>query len=544
MSTKSAAPKVGLKVLGQPVTTIGKHAASINTDELLNTLITCLESNDFQPLEAIRGSYIACLIDQANGRSILKRGREGCLTAFWHYRDGRLTAATSASDLVNEVKGHFQENPEFLSNFFAFQPAEPPGQTALLGINELLPGETLVLGPSGLHIYREPFRFELESVPDSDSAWIETFRDTLKQSIEGCTRGQEKVASMLSGGLDSGPMTAIAFRQLLDRGGELLPISWTLTRFPDADERSWIELLCRQLGIQPRLFDGSDLVPFSRLEIDQINPDFPAFNAFRLLKLECYRLAAEAGCRVILNGHAGDQIYLPRSRFLIDLWRRRDFSGIKQLLRGHANHGGLKALLNDPAARHFLSKLWPLQRHQALPNWLTRTSRKYLEQDRSFWPPEAASHRHPDFARQLLGARMAAGMSHEQGFAERYGVESRDPFQNEDLLRLMLNAPGTLSFRQGKSKWVMREAMKGILPESFRLKQRTGILKSFFNFGLNQNRKTVHNLLFERNRAWQHYVRSDYVENALARSDRTSKENALINQCVGYALWREYWEKR
>ena len=75
---------------------------------------------------------------------------------------------------------------------------------------------------------------------------------------------------------------------------------------------------------------------------------------------------------------------------------------------------------------------------------------------------------------------MTSGRCHEQYFADLHGIERRDPFHDESLVGFMLKAPASFSVREGRTKWIMREAMRGRLPDEFRLKQRTGLLNSYF----------------------------------------------------------------
>ena len=93
--------------------------------------------------------------------------------------------------------------------------------------------------------------------------------------------------------------------------------------------------------------------------------------------------------------------------------------------------------------------------------------------------------------------RMPGQMTHENLFSQRYGVERRDPFQNEALVKLMLEMPVSMSFRDGMDKWVMREAMRGRMPEKLRTKGRTGLLNSFLQMGFERNREKLKRFLLE-----------------------------------------------
>jgi asparagine synthase (glutamine-hydrolysing) len=50
-----------------------------------------------------------------------------------------------------------------------------------------------------------------------------------------------------------------------------------------------------------------------------------------------------------------------------------------------------------------------------------------------------------------------------------YGVEARVPFLDHRLVDYVFSLPPRFRFRNGTSKWILREAMAGIVPDSIRL---------------------------------------------------------------------------
>jgi asparagine synthase (glutamine-hydrolysing) len=51
-----------------------------------------------------------------------------------------------------------------------------------------------------------------------------------------------------------------------------------------------------------------------------------------------------------------------------------------------------------------------------------------------------------------------------------FSLESRTPFLDHRLVEYSVSLPADLRLRRGLSKWILREAMKGVLPESVRLR--------------------------------------------------------------------------
>lgn len=134
---------------------------------------------------------------------------------------------------------------------------------------------------------------------------------------------------------------------------------------------------------------------------------------------------------------------------------------------------------------------------------------------------------------------MTSGRCHEQYFAALHGVERRDPFHDESLVGFMLQAPVSYSVREGRTKWIMREAMRGRLPDPFRLKRRTGFLGSYSRAGIEAHKDSLYRLLFEESPGWRNWVKPEVVRRALDSSGQSGGE--VLTRCVGYALWAQHW---
>lgn len=497
-------------------------------------------------LSQLEGSFVMVIVDLAKEQVVAFRDRLGGQRLCWRGNGHDLILATRAADLLAAQGTSGNENQAFISRLMGLNSISDPGNTPFQGIQELKAGEILIQAQGRIALERAPFQFSDVAKRHSTDEWVERFSNCLETAVLACIGQTGPVASMLSGGLDSGPATILAHDQLSRSGRELIPVSWLLPSNRRGDETRSIRQLSDYLNCRLTSFPGDEMLPFRHLHTGLVSPELPMLNGFRELKLNCYRLAAEAGCEIILNGHVGDRIYWPRDYLLIDPWKRREYREVLRTFIRIFRQIGLVGLWTDRSFRAPIGRLIsPLRGKPQKAPWLTDFARRHFLDDlENDWPPEASQHHLPERARELIGTRMAFGLAYENDFANRYGIQRRDPFKNEALVRLMLQMPASLSHREGKSKWIMRETMKGRMPERLRLKPRTGNLNSFFYAGFNKHRKGIHDLLFKRQRDWQHYVKSEYIEQALKETNPAKQAKLAINECVGYALWREYWEKR
>src|SRR5262249_41579186 len=73
--------------------------------------------------------------------------------------------------------------------------------------------------------------------------------------------------------------------------------------------------------------------------------------------------------------------------------------------------------------------------------------------------------------------------------------ETRLPFLDYRLVEFALNCPASVKFRDGWSKWILRQALKGTLPEPVRLrKTKLGFdtpQDSWMRFGLQNGHRSL-----------------------------------------------------
>jgi asparagine synthase (glutamine-hydrolysing) len=499
-----------------------------------------LDNQGPEALNRLIGNFAIAAGHCDDGRVVGMRDRMGGRTLYYSGGEDTVLATRSAWAL-RLTRQPFKPDRDFLIGHFGLRTAPSPGRSAFSGITEVRPGERLTVTSGTIEIDRRPLDLSSDFDYRHPGDCIVRFRELLEQAVATTLPPSGPVAVMLSGGLDSGPVAAIADRQLSQENRVLQACSWQLTQYPDADESTWIRVAAEELSQPIDLFEGSNDLPFGRIDDGMISPELPAYNAFRVLVNECYRRSAQHGCRVILNGNAGDQLYPPIERLNIDRLKRGQWRRVWNHLLRTWRVGGFRSILSSPAFRHPLGKIArPWRRQSAPPDWLTASARRDWG-THTIWPPELQSRPHPDYAWQLVGSRMAFGRAHESEFPNRLGVDRRDPFHDEALLRFMLNAPHAYSNHKGWDKWLMRRATRGILPDALRRKRRTGLLHSFFQAGLRKHRPAVRQLLFEEQTDWQEFVRPDWIDNVLTRGEHPKE--ILVCKCVGHALWTRTWRK-
>jgi asparagine synthase (glutamine-hydrolysing) len=522
----------------------GRPARLSRKDEL-RAIAKIFHQSGTDGLTRLQGSFVITIGLPDEDRWIFFRDRLGGRTLHWcrHAQIDAWVFASRAATAHIYSGREWAENEGVLTDLFSLRVRPDPGESAIAGIAQLQPGELLVLSKGELTRQRHGICFGGNRPKESCDHWLGKFQDVFTTAVADSFDSQAQIGIQLSGGMDSGAVAVVAQNELSRSGRALKATSWFLPEHRQSCESRWIKMLADSAGIHLTHYCGDALLPFDRLDTEMISGELPIHSAFRQLQQSCYETARSAGIEILMSGHGGDQIYPNRRLLLLDQWKRRDFNGLLNTLAFSFGRLGLSAFTKDPALRHPLGRaIRPFRSKTEPPGWLTAEAARLWKPHSDSFPPEADGYPFPAYARELLGPRMTLGLAYENDFSSRLGIERRDPFQNEALVRLMLEMPFSMSFHKDQDKWIMRQAMDGLMPDNFRLKPRTGRLNSFFNAGFEKNRHRIHELLFKKCQDWQYYVKRDFVETALQSETCTDREKMVINQCVGHALWREYWQ--
>jgi asparagine synthase (glutamine-hydrolysing) len=123
-------------------------------------------------------------------------------------------------------------------------------------------------------------------------------------------------------------------------------------------------------------------------------------------------------------------------------------------------------------------------------------------------------------------------------------VELRRPYRDLRLVDFALGVPAHLLYRPGESKRVLRQAMRGLLPEAVRQRSVPSPLSPLFWRGLAERESsTVHTLLGRRDAVWPRYVPRAWMARALEpggiRRLGDGIEAVVLWRCLCVELWCE-----
>jgi len=360
--------------------------------------------------------------------------------------------------LASEPKGLFAHpqciptlTADGLREALTIGPGRTPGNGVFAGVHEIPPGCCLRIDEGGL---REIRWHQLQSKEHTDTfeETVERTRSLLLTSIRRQWPADGKGCALLSGGLDSSVITAVAAGLT---GERLATYSFDYvgnaeffraSSFQPEQDAPYVETVRAHCDTaHQRLFcDDQQL-------IDGLIPamaarDYPGMaDVDASLLCFCKRLATEQ--RVALSGECADEIFGGYP------WFSRE-----EYLSAHTFPWN-----TDPSAR--LRALHPgLAEDLGLGNHARARYEQMLAQTPRL-PGEAAPEaRRREIAYMNLYGFMATLLERGDRMSAWAGLEIRTPFCDRALIEYVFNVPWAFKAPGGESKGLLRAAAKGLLP--------------------------------------------------------------------------------
>jgi asparagine synthase (glutamine-hydrolysing) len=354
--------------------------------------------------------------------------------------------------------------------------------TLYRGVRRLPPAHALVVDSRGLRTYRYwDVDLAREIRYRRDEEYADHFRSLFDEAVRCRLRSNGTVACQLSGGLDSSSVVVVA-ADLARRGGAppIQAVSLVFPHHAEIDETKYIKDVVRAAGVPwigveaPRF----DVAAWQRSVARRRDfPEFPNDASSGGIR----RVLADRDIRLTLSGDGGDQALtgsvfhyadlLRRGRLMAAFRRYADAARSEGMGRTSAMflRGGVWSALPASARRaaRRIARRW---RSNGVPDWIAAPfARRTGLPDRL--RPDPAPDGLPSMARYDALQQYRSGLdtlineAGERASAEA-GIEDRHPFLDRRLVEFLLALPEEQRWQRGRTKYVLRCALSGLLPES------------------------------------------------------------------------------
>ncbi len=459
------------------------------------------------------GDFAFVIWDPRHRRLVCARDSSGQRTLFYRVDHRTFAAASEIQQLLQDPTVALEPNDERIRDFLVpwnmIRNEKDRPDTFYRGIHSVAAGH--LLSVDGDRVSVRPF-WELQPPRPlryrRDEEYAEHYRALFFEVVRARLRSVHPVGVMLSGGLDSTSVACVA-QELYQQG---LAADHGFASFSsvfeglECDERPYIADVQAKYGFPAHLVPTGEMA--GRLRLEPVGFQESPNAGVPESRDALFSAVQRAGVRAVLTGEVADAcVYGSRMVFdsLLRQGRLRAFWHHFQAARRTSQTSvrtivGLSCLapllplpLQRAAVTTYLRRLHRRHGAAVLPGWMPEPLRADLsernlqlvlraeaqrrfsnpsqeEEYRLLWPPEVARHPTP------------------------WAVEVWRPFADRRLHEFLLAIPPEQKFEPhpdtdefyAGSKWLVRRAMRGILPESIRT--RTG--KTVFSSAIERELET------------------------------------------------------
>ena len=386
-------------------------------------------------LEKLNGDFAFCIYDKKKKKLFCARDRVGNKPFYYFFNGKRFVFASEIKTLKKFIQGF---NTQKLGDAILFSINDNDEYTIFKGIYNLNPGHIL--------------EFDLLKNKLKTTKWYslkkrkilepyEEFKYLIKDAVNIRLRSDVKIGAMLSGGIDSSIIAY--FAKDLDFYSIIFPNE-------KIDESYYIKLMQKKFNLKINYLTPTfEIQEFKKLVHTQ-------FDIFRSLSIyNQYYIFKNATVKVMLSGQGADELF------------------------GGYYHHTARIIAKDE--KEFINRV-KIYKNQAL-NELKTNKKNYLiikEILKDYTPnydlllKKYDKNLKKSLKDEVFSLNLPQLLRYEDRNAMAFSIENRTPFTDYRIIEFSLNLPIKYKFKNGLSKYFLREFAKKFLPKKivYRLEKK------------------------------------------------------------------------
>lgn len=467
--------------LGLETSILGFDGALYNNTESPEQLILKLYSQyGTECFHRLEGMFAFCLWDGEAQKLIVVRDRMGECTLYYAHTPGGIVISTSLKTILNDYLATPQVNVQHFLEPLRFTGPVDVENTWVEQIKRVLPGQCLEISREGI---KKSFYWKRKRIANYSSKQEESYTQTLsllKSAVEKSFSGNKKVAVMLSGGIDSSAVAALA----KICGHEVHAITAGYAGSFTCDERVVARQFAKEQGFihhEIELNENDYLQSFEELTkiLDEPMTDSAAIAQWCLFKK-----VKELGFDVLLSGMGGDELF-----YGYPAW-----NNLGESLRIRREHESVFPWNTPEKKKHYVRFFLMNWKHIMLAGypakledksygwWIRDDYYKFLEDATLSIGGETVNLSdykvYKDFPPCDLGREVdliyddvidrvmvCAYLFISKKLGDAAGIEIRSPFLDHELVEYVMRLPFEYKFFKGKPKQYIKNVLAGIVPD-------------------------------------------------------------------------------
>lgn len=437
-------------------------------------------------VDRLNGIFSFAVWNDQEQTLFLARDRVGVKPLFYAYIGECLLFGSEPKAILAHPDFPAAVDAEGLAEIFAIGPARTPGHGVYKHMAELKPGHYMIYNRSGLSI--TPY-WQLKSFAHEDDVQTTAAKinDLLTDTVIRQLISDVPVCSLLSGGLDSSALSAIAvnhYRQINQEGFKTFSVDYVdndkyfkANAFQPNADAPWIRRMNEFLNTEHHHVEFATPELVQALEAAVYAKDLPGMaDVDASLYLFCREIKKEA--TVAISGEAADEV----------------FGGYPWFHREDALNAGTFPWSLSTKQR--ISILSPELHDWIQPEkYISDRYQQTLDEVPRLSGEDGQAARMREMSYLNITRFMPTLLDRKDRMSMALGLEVRVPFCDHRLIEYVFNIPWEIKTAGGREKGILRQALKGILPEDVLERKKSPYPKTHHPDYLQAVRQWVLNIL-------------------------------------------------
>lgn len=427
-------------------------------------------------LMKFNGMWAFCIWDVKKQKLFCARDRFG-IKPFYFYLDNEMFAFASEIKPLLHLNIKKKPNDSVIYDFLKYGLLDHTNETFFKEIRKLPPAHYLTINFEGNLNIQRYWDVEISNRVNNKNDQLsntQEFLDIFIDAVKLRLRSDVPIGSCLSGGLDSSSIVCVA-NDLMFPEGNLLDYNRQKTFsacFNDKhfDEREYIEEVIKNTNVE-RNYVFPDPDGFLRTLDNLLWHQEEPFGGTSIYAQWCViRRAKEKGVKVLLDGQGGDEQLCGYRKFYIFylfelLKKKKIFRFLFEFLSFFLSIEIIKTINLSQGARYFNFG----NKIMRIDDFLLDSFKKEFRNQ--YINLGYQGNLGKRIKEDLFKFSLPVLLRYEDKNSMAHSVEARLPFLDYRLVEKIASFPLTQKIRNGWTKYILREAMAGYLPEKIRLRK-------------------------------------------------------------------------
>jgi len=450
-----------------------KKGYKFNTNSDTEVILNAYKEYGEDCLHKLNGMWAFAIWDKLEKTLFCSRDRYG-IKPFYYYKDNnRLIFGSEIKQIIDIKSVDRTINDETVYDYLIFHFIDHTENTFFKNIKKLQAGHKLTIKNNEVTIKRW---YELsENRMEDTSKMYNDFYNLLYDSVRLRLRSDVEVGSCLSGGIDSSAIVCIMHEILHNEGKPEIQKTYTAAYDdPLIDERPFVEEVVKQTK-STKYYLFPDVENFIN-DIDKLtyHQDEPYTGATVFSQWCVFKKIHETGIKVVLDGQGSDEILLGYFSFFPFHLKRQLLNPVKFMLEYFRGINSSQLGINK-----FTQNLIYFNTGSVRYRHVMRNSNAFVNSDfissmnrrELFNEMIAAKSLKHNRLSNLWNISLPSLLRYEDKNSMAFSVEARIPFLDHRLVEFIFSIPYDKLIHKGWTKHVLRESLKGKIPEDIRMRK-------------------------------------------------------------------------